>query len=135
MRVGRIIDELKRNGLFDNTIVVFTSDHGICRVPTKMQVKIFSTKKQCCIPMIISWPERIKPRKEENLMIGFADLYPSLLSLMGFRKEIPETVQTFDLSREILGCSKREVVQPYYYVQFDNHATGYRGRAQRLILL
>ena len=46
---------------------------------------------------------------------------------MGFRKEIPETVQTFDLSRHILGKSKKEVVQPYYYVQFDNHATGYRG--------
>ena len=27
-------------------------------------------------------------------MIAFADLYPSLLSLMGFQKEIPETVQT-----------------------------------------
>lgn len=60
-------------------------------------------------------------------MIAFADLYPSLLSLMGFQKEIPETVQTFDLSRHILGKNKKEVVQPYYYVQFDNHATGYRG--------
>ena len=29
--------------------------------------------------------------------------------------------------RHILGKSKKEVVQPYYYVQFDNHATGYRG--------
>ena len=48
--------------------------------------------------MIISWPAKIKPRKDDRLMIAFADLYPSLLSLMGFRKEIPETVQTFDLS-------------------------------------
>jgi hypothetical protein len=125
--VGRIIDELKRNGLFDNTIVVFTSDHGICMGAHENAGKDIFYEEAMRIPMIISWPERIKPRKEENLMIGFADLYPSLLSLMGFRKEIPETVQTFDLSREILGCSKREVVQPYYYVQFDNHATGYRG--------
>ena len=28
--VGRLIEELKRLKLFDNTIVVFTSDHGIC---------------------------------------------------------------------------------------------------------
>ena len=61
------------------------------------------------IPMIISWPAKIKPRKDDHLMIAFADLYPSLLSLMGFRKEIPETVQTFDLSRHILGKSKKEV--------------------------
>lgn len=60
------------------------------------------------IPMIISWPAKIKPRKDDHLMIAFADLYPSLLSLMGFWKEIPETVQTFDLSRHILGKSKKK---------------------------
>lgn len=59
--------------------------------------------------MIISWPAKIKPRKDDRLMIAFADLYPSLLSLMGFRKEIPETVQTFDLSRQILGKSKKRL--------------------------
>ncbi|MEG0648035.1 MAG: sulfatase, partial [Bacteroides sp.] len=80
------------------------------------------------IPMIISWPEKITPRKEEQLMIGFADLYPSLLSMMGFQKEIPETVQTFDLSKQILtGKGNKEVVQPYYFIQYDNQTTGYRG--------
>ena len=29
-QVGRIIETLKSNGLFENTIIVFTSDHGIC---------------------------------------------------------------------------------------------------------
>ena len=125
--VGRIIDELKRNGLFDNTIVVFTSDHGICMGAHENAGKDIFYEEAMRIPMIISWPRQIKPRKEENLMISFADLYPSLLSLMGFQKEIPKTVQTFDLSRQILGKDKREVVQPYYYVLFDNHATGYRG--------
>ena len=125
--VGRIIDELKRNGLFDNTIVVFTSDHGVCMGAHENDGKDIFYEEAMRIPMIISWPERIKPRKEENLTIAFADLYPSLLSLMGFQKEIPETVQTFDLSHQILDSSKREVVQPYYYVQFDNHTTGYRG--------
>ena len=47
--------------------------------------------------------------------------------MMGFPKKIPETVQTFDLSREILCKSKREIVQPYYYIQYNNHSTGYRG--------
>jgi len=60
------------------------------------------------IPMIISWPEKIQPRKDEHLMIAFADLYPSLLSMMGFRKEIPGTVQTFDLSREISSAKVEE---------------------------
>lgn len=125
--VGRIVDELKRNGLFKNTIIVFTSDHGICMGAHNHAGKDIFYEESMRIPMIISWPEKIQPRKDEHLMIAFADLYPSLLSMMGFRKEIPETVQTFDLSREILGESRREVIQPYYFVQFDNHATGYRG--------
>ena len=126
-QVGRIIETLKSNGLFENTIIVFTSDHGICMGAHNNAGKDIFYEEAMRIPMIISWPAKIKPRKDDHLMIAFADLYPSLLSLMGFRKEIPETVQTFDLSRHILGKSKKEVVQPYYYVQFDNHTTGYRG--------
>lgn len=125
--VGRIVEALKANGLFDNTIVVFTSDHGICMGAHGNAGKDIFYEEAMRVPMIISWPEKIKPRKDEHLMIAFADLYPSLLSMMGLEKEIPETVQTFDLSRQILGKSKKDVVQPYYFVQYNNHATGYRG--------
>lgn len=107
--VGRIIETLKSNGLFENTIVVFTSDHGICMGAHNAAGKDIFYEESMRIPMIISWPAKIKPRKDDRLMIAFADLYPSLLSLMGFRKEIPETVQTFDLSRQILGKSKKRL--------------------------
>lgn len=125
--VGRIIDALKANDLFENTIVVFTSDHGICMGVHNQPGKDIFYEEAMRIPMIISWPEKIKPRKDDQLMIAFADLYPSLLSMMGFQEEIPETVQTFDLSQEILGKTSKDVVQPYYYVQYDDHSTGYRG--------
>lgn len=125
--VGRIINALKANDLFENTIVVFTSDHGICMGAHNQPGKDIFYEESMRIPMIISWPEKIKPRKDKQLMIAFADLYPSLLSMMGFQKEIPETVQTFDLSQEILGKTPKDIVQPYYFVQYDNHSTGYRG--------
>lgn len=107
-QVGRIIETLKSNGLFENTIVVFTSDHGICMGAHNNAGKDIFYEESMRIPMIISWPAKIKPRKDDHLMIAFADLYPSLLSLMGFQKEIPETVQTFDLSRHILGKNKKK---------------------------
>lgn len=126
--VGRIIEALKQNNLFDNTIVVFTSDHGICMGAHENAGKDIFYEESMRIPMILSWPDQIKPRKSDPLMIAFADLYPTLLSMMGFSKEIPETVQTFDLSNEVLtGKNKKDLVQPYYFVKFDNHATGYRG--------
>lgn len=126
--VGRIVDALKQNGLSDNTIVVFTSDHGICMGAHGNAGKDIFYEEAMRIPLIISWPEKLKPRRDNHLMIAFADLYPSLLSLMGFHKEIPATVQTFDLSKEILtGKIEKEMAQPYYYIRFDNHSTGYRG--------
>lgn len=126
--VGRIVDALKQNGLFDNTVVVFTSDHGDVMGVHEHIGKNIYYEEAMRIPMIISWPRKIQPRRDNRLMIGFADLYPSLLSLMGFRRDIPASVQTYDLSEEILtGQTGKDIAQPYYYVQFDNHATGYRG--------
>lgn len=78
--------------------------------------------------MMISWPEKITPRRDSTLMIAFADLYPSLLSLMGFKDRIPAEVQTFDLSASILSPENtQEIVQPYYYLLPENLTTGYRG--------
>lgn len=126
--VGRIVAALKANKQFDNTVFVFTSDHGTCMGAHNEAGKDIYYEESMRIPMIISYPAKLKPRKEEKLMLSFADLYPSLLSLMGFQKEIPAEVQTFDLSREILtGEEKKDLAQPYYFVQFDNPATGYRG--------
>ena len=80
------------------------------------------------IPMMISWPEKIAPRRDSTLMIAIADLYPSLLSLMGFKDRIPAEVQTFDLSASILSPENtQEIVQPYYYLLAENLTTGYRG--------
>lgn len=127
-QVGRIIRQLKEQGLFENTIVVFTSDHGDSMGMHEHIGKNIYYEEAMRIPMMISWPEKIAPRRNSTLMIAFADLYPSLLSLMGFKEQIPAEVQTFDLSASILSLEKaQEVVQPYYYLLPENLMTGYRG--------
>ena len=126
-QVGRIIRQLKEQGLFENTIVVFTSDHGDSMGMHEHIGKNIYYEEAMRIPMMISWPEKIAPRRDSTLMIAFADLYPSLLSLMGFKEQIPTEVQTFDLSASILSQKKaQEVVQPYYLLP-ENLMTGYRG--------
>lgn len=127
-QVGRIIRQLKEQGLFENTIVVFTSDHGDSMGMHEHIGKNIYYEEAMRIPMMISWPEKIAPHRDSTLMITFADLYPSLLSLMGFKEQIPAEVQTFDLSASILSPEKaQEVVQPYYYLLPENLMTGYRG--------
>lgn len=127
--VGRIIKTLKENKQFDNTIFVFTSDHGTCMGVHDVAGKDIFYEEAMRIPMIISYPAKLKPRyKDPSLMLAFADLYPSLLSMMGFKEKIPAEVQTLDLSTEILkGGGKKGLAQPYYFVNFDDHTTGSRG--------
>lgn len=127
-QVGRIVQQLKDQGLFENTIIVFTSDHGNCLGEHNKESKNNFYEESLRIPMIISFPNKIHARRDSSLMISFADLYPSLLSLMGFKKDIPEQVQTFDLSTFILSDKKKaSVVQPYYFIQPGNPSSGYRG--------
>ena len=126
--VGRIVDALKRQGLFENTIVVFTSDHGVNMGIHEKDGKNNFYEASMRIPLIISWPARIRPRTDKKTMIAFADLYPTLLSLMGFKKAIPAEVQTFDWSEALLkGKEVKNVIQPYYRVEPENPSSGYRG--------
>ena len=108
--IGRIINELKRLGLLKNTIVVFTSDHGICMGAHEQAGKDIFYEESMRIPVLISWPEKIKPKTDRTTMIAFADLYPTLLSIMGFQQQIPEEVQTFNLASVLL-CGKEN--QPH----------------------
>ena len=126
--IGRIINELKRLELFNNTIVVFTSDHGICMGAHEQAGKDIFYEESMRIPLVISWPGKIKSATDSISMIAYADLYPTLLSLMGLHEQIPQEVQTFDFSSVLLtGEPNSETVQPYYYIQSSNPSTGYRG--------
>lgn len=128
-QVGRIMETLKKQGLWENTIVVFTSDHGDSMGIHRHIGKNIYYEEAMRIPMIISWPEKIKPRRDSSTAIAFADLYPSLLAMMGLRKEIPVEVQTFDLSKRILtGKGKQSGFQPYYRIEVAEHdKSGLRG--------
>ena len=64
--IGRIINELKRLGLFKNTIVVFTSDHGICMGAHEQAGKDIFYEESMRIPVLISWPEKISRNRPNN---------------------------------------------------------------------
>ena len=128
-QIGRIIQTLKDRGLWENTIVVFTSDHGDCMGMHRHIGKDIYYEESMRIPLIMAWPGKIEARRDSVTAIAFADLYPSLLGMMGLRKVIPGQVETFDLSRRIMtGRGFHPEFQPYYWIdvpQSDTH--GKRG--------
>ncbi len=85
---ARILETLERRGLKDNTIVVFTSDHGEMMGSHGLMEKSVWYGESLRVPFIVRWPACLKPRKDD-LLIGSADIYPTLLGLMGFAESIP----------------------------------------------
>jgi len=134
---GRIIDALKENGLENNTIVLFYSDHGNCIGIHDVPTKDYHYEESMRVPFLIRWPGRIKPGKD-NLLISTPDIYPTLLDLMSFSDNIPEEVQgTSYASVFLTGKGKRPDSQLYMYVypgEFDMGRRGLRTNEYTLMI-
>lgn len=99
---GRILKCLKEQGLEDNTIVVFTSDHGEMMGSHDRLQKFIYYEESIGVPFIIRWPQRIHSGKE-SLLFGAPDVMPTLLGLMGLEDMIPDSVEGTDYSMALLG--------------------------------
>lgn len=99
---GRLLDALEELGLDDNTIVIFTSDHGetMCSQGTEDPKNSIYTES-FNVPFMIRYPEKVRPRVESTLLSS-VDIMPTLLSMAGLKDEIPATVEGRDLSPVIL---------------------------------
>jgi len=81
--VGRILGVLKENGLTDNTIVVFTSDHGDLRGEHGRQNKGNPFEASAKIPFLLQFSGKVKPGTVVEETLGCVDFLPTILSLMG----------------------------------------------------
>ena len=99
---GRILDCLKQEGLEEDTIVVFTSDHGEMMGSHNMMGKGSWHEESVGIPLLVRWPGKVTPGRDDLLM-GVPDMMPSLLGLMGLGHRVPESVEGKDYSAVMLG--------------------------------
>jgi len=86
-QIGNILQALEREGLADNTIVVYTSDHGDFVGAHGMIEKCATGhnvyEDTLHIPFTMSWPGHIKKGLVTNDLAQTIDLYPTLLDLAG----------------------------------------------------
>lgn len=99
--VGRLIEKLKEKGVYENTLVVFTSDHGdmLASFGAK-KPKQYPQDYSVRVPLIMRWEKGLKKSRTSDLLIGAMDMMPTTLGLLGI--DIPGEVQGKDLSRAIL---------------------------------
>jgi len=129
-QVGRLIDYLKKSGNYDNTIIIFTSDHGDCHGIHEQMSKNNPYEESIKIPLIINWNKKLKHRIDNKTLISIGDLYPTILSMLGYKKQIPADVETIDFADSILKnkTSNKVEFQPYYFFpRADQKSKGKRG--------
>ena len=94
--VGRIMDGLDKLGLSDDTIVIYTADHGDFVAAHGMVEKcalghnVYEDTLR--VPLIISWPKRFLEGAVNKSLVELVDLYPTLIDLLKLErpKEAPE---------------------------------------------
>lgn len=114
-QVGQILDQLEKDGLADDTIVIYNSDHG----GVLPRSKRYCFENGLHIPLIVRFPEKYQhlapaePGSTNSHLVNEVDFTPTLLSLAS--AEIPEYYQ----GRVFLGPQKQP--SPHY-------TFGFRGR-------
>jgi arylsulfatase A-like enzyme len=83
--IGQLLDALKEAGLEDNTLVVFTSDHGDMDAAHRMEHKSVLYEEAIRIPFMMSHPGKIPAGRvdETHLVSNGLDLLPTLCAYAG----------------------------------------------------
>lgn len=91
--IGRLIDGVKKLGLWDNTIIVFSTDHGTHLGEQGCVQKQAKLLNSCLarVPLIIRHPDRSFRGKRIEALTGHVDFLPTFLSLLGVKCNV-----TFD---------------------------------------
>ena len=87
VQVGRMLDALEKTGQRDNTIVIFTSDHGEMLGDHGLYIKgPFLYDPAVQVPLIVSWPGHIPENKRSPALTELADLAPTVLDAAGLSR-------------------------------------------------
>ena len=109
-QVGEIVSALKARGVLDDTVIIFTTDHGDCLNDHGLSQKWNMFEPAVHIPAIVCWPEKIKNTMRIPDIVSLMDFAPTILDIAGV--DIPEWMEAESLVNLLTGApaSKRTLV-------------------------
>lgn len=115
-QVGRLLDGLEEKGLADNTIVVFTSDHGYNMGEHDTWQKLSLWEETTRVPLIISTPQTANSAvagSRTREVVELIDLYPTFADLTGL--PIPDGLAGESLRPMLENPNKAKTANPVAY--------------------
>lgn len=137
-QVGELVEKLKSLGIYDNTLIIFTSDNGPTfnggsdspwfesGGPFKSEYgwgKCFMHEGGIRVPTIMVWEGHIKPGTTTEHISAFQDVMPTLAELVG--AEIPVT-DGISFLPTLLGQKDRQQTHDYLYWEYPDPYIGNR---------
>lgn len=130
-QVGEIVSKLKELGIYENTLIIFTSDNGP-HMEGGADPEYFNSngvfkgfKRDLYeggirIPMIAVWDGKIKPGTESNHISAFWDVFPTVAEIIG--TAIPDNIDGISFLPTLLDKEQKE----HDYLYWEFHERGGR---------
>ena len=131
-QLGELIAELKKQGIYENTLIIFSSDNG----PTYLggvdfdyfesskpfsngygRTKGFVYEGGIRVPLIASWPNKIKPSSTSDHISAFYDMMPTICDISGI--EPPTDIDGISFKNELLGEEQQK--HNFLYWEFPSY--------------
>lgn len=133
-QVGKILDEMERLNLFENTIVVFWSDHGYHLGDHGIWTKHTNYEQANRIPLLIYAPKLTSPGTSTKQLAESVDIYPTLSELAGLPEHTgPQHIDGKSLVRVLRDPDAR--IRDHAYHMFPNAKMGRAIRTERYRLV
>jgi len=135
--IGRFLDYLDKNGLAENTIVIYTSDQGFFLGEHNFFDKRFMYEESLRSPLLVRWPGKIKPGSVSKNMVLNLDFPATILDAAGAK--IPADMQGRSFLPVLMGKPpanwRRSMYYRYYHPGHHNVAAHYGVRTDRYKLI
>lgn len=102
-QVGNILDALEERGVLDNTIIIFTSDHGDCLNDHGHSQKWNMYEQSVHVPAILWFPKNVTAGKKIENLVSLFDFGPTILEYAGV--DIPSWMEAQTLVPIVEGKS------------------------------
>lgn len=107
--MGRIMQAIKEAGIEEDTILVFTSDHGDMIGSQGLDLRAHKQRpweESIRIPFLVRYPRRVKPGTVCDVLFNSVDVMPTVLGLAGAK--VPSIVEGTDYSSWLFGRPGKE---------------------------